>query len=82
MLVSDRARIDATAAVGTRVTLAEGDFGRVLSVAATTSSSPPETRPIQAGESRRLQRLAAVAERVTLGDLEERTIDLRLVAER
>jgi hypothetical protein len=39
-------------------------------------------RPIQSGESTRLQRLAAVAERLTLGDLDERTIDLRLVVER
>ena len=43
---------------------------------------PANTRPIQPGESRRLQRLAAAAERVTLGDLDERTIDVRLVVER
>ena len=42
---------------------------------------PANARPIQRGESRRLQRLAAVAERVTLGDLDERTIDLRVVVE-
>jgi len=34
------------------------------------------------GESTRLQRLAAAAERVTLSDLDERTVDLRLVIER
>jgi hypothetical protein len=43
---------------------------------------PANTRPIQPGESRRFQRLAAVAERVTLGDLDERTIDLQLLVER
>jgi protocatechuate 3,4-dioxygenase beta subunit len=43
---------------------------------------PAKTFPIQAGDSRPLQRLAAVAERVTLGDLDERSIDLRLVVER
>jgi protocatechuate 3,4-dioxygenase beta subunit len=43
---------------------------------------PANTRPIQPGESRRLQKLAAVAERVTLGDLDERNIDLQVVVER
>jgi protocatechuate 3,4-dioxygenase beta subunit len=43
---------------------------------------PPNMGPIQAGESRRVQRLATMAERVTLGDLDERTVDLRLVIER
>lgn len=39
-------------------------------------------RPIQPGESARLARLAAAAERITLSELEERTMDLRVVAER
>ena len=43
---------------------------------------PANVQPIQPGELTRLQRLAAVAERVTLGDLDERTVDLRLVVER
>ena len=43
---------------------------------------PGDVRPIQEGESRRLERLAAVAERVTLGDLDERSVDLRVVIER
>ncbi len=43
---------------------------------------PANTRPMQPGESRRFQKLAAAAERVTLGDLDERTVDLRLVVER
>ena len=43
---------------------------------------PADTRPIQAGDSRRLERLATVAERVTLGDLDERAVDLRLVIKR
>jgi len=43
---------------------------------------PASARPIQAGESARLARLAAAAERVTLGESEERTVDVRIVAER
>jgi len=43
---------------------------------------PPSTRPVQPGEPNRLRRLAAVAKPLTLGEPEERTIDLRLVQER
>ena len=43
---------------------------------------PADARPIQEGDSRRLQRLAAAAVRVTLGDLDERTVDLRVLVER
>jgi hypothetical protein len=42
---------------------------------------PSNARRIQSGEPGR-RRLAAVAERATLGDLDERTMDLRLVVER
>jgi hypothetical protein len=43
---------------------------------------PASAPPIQFGEWDRLARLAAVAERVTLGELDERVLDLRVVAER
>jgi hypothetical protein len=43
---------------------------------------PANTQSVPPGESERLRRLAAVAERVTLEDLDERTLDLRLVIER
>jgi hypothetical protein len=43
---------------------------------------PASARPIQPGESARLARLAAAAERITLGEFEERTVDVRIVAER
>jgi hypothetical protein len=37
---------------------------------------------VQAGEWDRVARLAAAAERITLGDLDERALDLRVVSER
>ena len=43
---------------------------------------PASVHPIQPGDSARLARLAAVAERITLGELDERTVDVRIVAER
>lgn len=43
---------------------------------------PASARPIQPGDSARLARLAAVAERITLGELEERVVELRVVPER
>ena len=43
---------------------------------------PADVWPVQPGDSRRLQRLAKVAEQITLGDLDERTIDLQVVVER
>jgi len=43
---------------------------------------PASARPIQPGESARVARLAAAAERITLGEFEERTVDVRIVAER
>jgi protocatechuate 3,4-dioxygenase beta subunit len=42
---------------------------------------PASARPIQLGEPARLARLAAAAERITLGEFEERTVDVRVVAE-
>jgi hypothetical protein len=42
----------------------------------------PSSAPmLQAGEWDRVARLAAGAERITLGDLDERTLDLRVVTE-
>lgn len=43
---------------------------------------PSDTPPIQLGEWDRLSRLQKLAERVTLGELEERTVELRLVREK
>src|SRR3954451_1851102 len=43
---------------------------------------PASARPVQPGDSARLARLAAAAERVTLGELEERDVELRVVPER
>jgi hypothetical protein len=43
---------------------------------------PASAPPIQFGEWDRITRLAAAAERVTLGELDERVLDLRVVAER
>jgi hypothetical protein len=43
---------------------------------------PASAHPVQPGQSARLARLAAAAERVTLGELEERPVDVRVVPER
>jgi hypothetical protein len=43
---------------------------------------PASARPIQPGDSARLARLAVAGERITLGELEEKVVELRVVAER
>jgi protocatechuate 3,4-dioxygenase beta subunit len=43
---------------------------------------PASAHAVQPGQSARLARLAAAAERITLGELEERPVDVRVVPER
>jgi protocatechuate 3,4-dioxygenase beta subunit len=43
---------------------------------------PASARPVQPGDSARLARLAGIAERITLGELEDRVVELRVVPER
>lgn len=43
---------------------------------------PASERPIQPGDPVRLARVAAAAERITVGELDERVVELRVVLER
>jgi hypothetical protein len=79
-----RARANGMKVIGDTTASATGTFnvGPVRGGDYAIVALPGGTQFPQSGEWDRLARLAAQGERVTLGDLDERLVDLRVVAER
>lgn len=83
MFPADRARASRHLPTEARASTS-GDFraGPVRAGEYCIVALPPSAPSVQPGDSARLSRLAALADRISLGDLEERTVDVRVVAER